>query len=77
MGCRLMVRLLDSARKCTKGCKDKEDALDLIAMEQFLTTLTPEACHTRVRVRQSNTSAEAGQLSEDLSEEGNCWRGTW
>ncbi len=48
MGCRLGVRLLDSVRKWMKGCKDKEDALDLIAMKQFLTTLTPEACRTWV-----------------------------
>lgn len=37
MGCQLVMGLQDSARKWMKGQDTKEDVLDVLIMEQFLT----------------------------------------
>ena len=64
-GRELVVRLQDSAKKWTKGCKDKDEVVDLIVLEQFLTTLSPQAC-TWIKERKPATSMEAGQLADDF-----------
>ena len=64
MGFEPVVRLQDSAKKWMKGKETREDVLDVLIMEQFLTTLAPET-RTWVKERKPKSSAEAGQLADD------------
>ena len=64
MGCELVVRLRDSAKKWMKDRETREDVLDILIMEQFLTTLAPET-RTWVKERKPKSSTEAGQLADD------------
>ena len=64
MGCELVVRFRDSAKKWMKDRETREDVLDILIMEQFLTTLSPET-RTWVKERKPKSSTEAGQLADD------------
>ena len=60
----LAVRAHDLTKKWMKECKDVEDVIELVAMEQLLETL-PTGPRIWLRERKPQTAAEAGQLADD------------
>lgn len=60
----MVMSLMDSARKWMKNCTSTREMLGQVVLEQFLSTLSPEAC-IWVKEWKTATSMEAGQLADD------------
>ena len=59
----LSVRMSDVARKWTKECKDKDELLQLVMLEQ-LQSVVPDGVRIHLREKKPKTMAEAGDLAD-------------
>ena len=60
----LAVRLFDLAQKWTRECKTVNDVLEMVVVEQLVSTM-PEELRIRVHERKPKTSREAGEWADD------------
>ena len=61
----MAVRAMDLTSKWSRECKTVQEVLELVAMEQLLSSMS-EDTRVRVRERKPKTCAEAGELADDI-----------